>query len=347
MNGGICVFVRIPQQNPGARRQKVKLALIVVVLSFGSFAAAQTTDPIGTIQASRINCPSKGLQGTACYALDIICQGIAEYTAYAKIITPSRPVGTIIFTSGGDSNYIYEEYLNGTVAVQNVVNANYEAVELTYGLPFSNSPGWQHDVNGSGIRAASCRYATVVQWVYNQSAGAPVCATGNSDGAQMIGEGLAHYGLGNYLRFVEMTSGPPISRVDYGCIDNVEPAVEYCSNVVTGMGTGVQNAVNYVNPAYPGPWCSSSLLTHSTEHESQFLNDSVTSPDAVLDYPNTTVRFLFGGRDTSAAIRQGLNYQSQIAQPSGYACVKDATHSVPDSRDGAQTIAADLIANCH
>ena len=105
--------------------------------------------------------------------------------------------------------------------------------------------------------------------------------------------------------------------------------------------------VNFVDPAYPGPWCSSSLQTGSKLHQQVFLNDSVTSPDGVLTYPNTTVRFLFGGLDNSSAIRQGLDYRSKIVQPTTFACVKDAPHSIPDVLDGAQTIAADLITNCH
>ena len=45
----------------------------------------------------------------------------------------------------------------------------------------------------------------------------------------MISEGLAHYGLGKYLAFAEITSGPPFGRVDHACINTVTPAVEYCS----------------------------------------------------------------------------------------------------------------------
>ncbi len=43
----------------------------------------------------------------------------------------------------------------------------------------------------------------------------------------------------------------------------------------------------------------------------------------------------------------GMNYQSQFIQPTTDGCVKDAPHSIPDVLDGAQTIAADLIAKCH
>src|SRR5437660_7970958 len=84
--------------------------------------AAQPPTP-GPVQASTINCPPTGLQGTACYALDITCPNIPIYTAYAKVITPANPVGTIIFTTGGDGNYLYEQYVQGIEAVQNVVNS--------------------------------------------------------------------------------------------------------------------------------------------------------------------------------------------------------------------------------
>jgi hypothetical protein len=294
-----------------------------------------------------VDCPASGLKATACYALDIACPNIPDYTAYLKIISPPSPVGTVIFTTGGNGNYLYEEYTYGGVTVLKVVNSGYSAVELTFGKPFSNGLGWEHDAGGKGVRAASCRYATVVRWVYKKTAGLALCATGNSAGGQNISEGLAHYDLGNYLTFAEITSGPPFNRVDFACINDVLPAVEFCSGADVGMGVGLDNAINFIDPAYPGPWCSFSTQNHSTLHAQQFLNDSVTSPDAVLSYPNTKIRFLFGGQDTSSAIRQGLNYQSRIIQPTTNGCVKGAPHSMPDVLDGAQTIAADLAANCH
>jgi len=70
------------------------------------------------------------------------------------------------------------------------------------------------------------------------------------------------------------------------------------------------------DPAYPGPWCSDATETGSTEHQAEFLADSVTSPDAVLNYPATTVRFLYGGLDNSSAINQGENYRLNIRSAS-------------------------------
>jgi len=303
----------------------------------------------GPVTATQVACPTNGLQGTSCFALDIICPNIPNYTAYVKIIAPANPVGTVIFTTGGDGNLLYETFAKyGNVTVNNVVAANYEAVELTWGAPFSDGLGWEHNVNGQGVRAAACRFAMVVQWVSQQTPSVPLCATGNSAGGQNISEGLAHYSLGSFLTFAEITSGPPFNRVDHACIDDVPRAVEYCSGSNVGMGVGKANAVNFIDPAYPGPWCSSSMPpTQSAQHEQQFLNDSVTSPDAVLNYPNTTIRFLYGGQDLSSAIRQGLDYQSQITSTNSVGCVRDAPHQMPDAQDAAEMIGSDLVANCH
>lgn len=343
------------------KRIALGIFLLLVSLVLASLAVAQNLDAadlhppvlhppdaLGTLVASTVACPTTGIKATACYALDITCPLVPDYTAYVKIIAPPKPVGTVILTSGGDVNDTYEDaYPYGPVTVQNIVNAKLTAVELTYGAPFSTGLGWEYDANGAGVRAAACRYATVVQWVYKRTVSVPLCATGSSAGGQIISEGLAHYGLGSYLKFAEITSGPPFGRVDYACINNVAQQVEYCSGTKIGMGVGYDNAVKYVDPAYPGTWCSTSLQTGSTQYEMQFLNDSVTSPDATVTYPNTKIRFLFGGLDTSSAIRQGLIYQSLITQKPTYGCVKDAPHSIPDVQDGAEQIAADVIANCH
>lgn len=319
--------------------------LLGLFLLLGSSASAQ--DQMGTIKATTVECPKSGMTATACYSLDITCPEMPDYTAYVKIIEPVHPRGTVILTTGGDVSSIYEAYTYGPVTIQNLLNARLTAVELTYGIPFSHGKGWQWDAGGAGVRAASCRYATVVQWVYEKMIGLPLCATGNSAGGQLISEGLAHYQLGDYLSFAEITSGPPFERVDHACINTVAPEVEYCSGAKVRMGVGMTNAVDFVDPAYPGPWCSTSLQTGSTQYEQQFLYDSVTSPDAELSYPRTRIHFLYGGLDTSSAARQGLDYQSKIRTPTSYSCVADAPHSIADALDGAEQIASDIIASCH
>src|SRR5258708_6871918 len=91
----------------------------------------QPPPPGGPVIATQVACPTTGLPGTSCFSLDISCPSIPNYTAYVKMITPANPVGTVIFTTGGAGNDLYETNASGSVAIKSVFDANYEAVELT------------------------------------------------------------------------------------------------------------------------------------------------------------------------------------------------------------------------
>jgi hypothetical protein len=306
---------------------------------------------LGTVTAELMGCPSGGLVGSACYALAVSCPGIPDYDVYLKTIAPSSsPEGVVTLIPGGTSTDIFEHFFAyGSVTVQNLVDARFLVVEVTFGSPFNDTEkGWQTNVAGAGVRAASCRYATVTAWVKNNLASqVPLCAAGVSAGSQQIGEGLAHYGLDRYLAFAELASGPPFNRVDIACISSLDVhAVEYCSGVDTDMGVGLGNAENFVDPAYPGPWCSQDIATGDDLHQAEFLADSVTSPDALLAYPATNLWFLYGSLDESAAINQGENYRLKITTPTQAGCVPNAPHQIPDVLAGAEKIASDIIQEC-
>lgn len=325
----------------------------LVVLIFLSLlpanAQARPSDSLGSVSAEVIGCPSGGLPGTQCYALDVACPGIPNYTVYLKTLVPSGPPkGVVTLTPGGTSTQLFEDYTFGSVTVLNLLTARFTTVEITFGSPFNSAElGWQTNAGGAGPRAASCRYATATQWIKNNlAAQVPLCAAGLSAASQQIAEGLAHYGLGQYLAFAELGSGPPFSRTDEACIRSRGQSEEYCSGVDIGMNVGLLNAHDYIDPAYPGPWCSDATETGSTEHQAEFLADSVTSPDAVLNYPDTTVWFLYGGLDNSSAINQGENYRLNIKSASHRACVPDAPHSLATELSGAQQIATDLSLQC-
>lgn len=325
------------------------LLLLAVVCTTVLSAAQAPPDAIGTIQSSPTTCEGS-LGGATCYALDISCPGLPDYTAYVKVFEPTVAVtGTVLFATGGDGTDLTESLLFGPLVLQKVLKEGYRDVELTYGVPFNmKEKGWQSDANGAGVWAAACRFATVQQWVHDNllEAGTPLCAAGNSAGAQLIGESLAHYGSADILAFAELSSGPPFERVDYACENNQPIITSPCSGVRNGLGVLPGTSMKFIDPAYPGPWCSSSYATHSTEHQAQFLNDSITSPDAVLSYPDTFVNFFFGKEDTTSAIRQGLLYQGAITSPNSMVCDAGVSHVVEDSMVGAQQVAADIIRYC-
>jgi hypothetical protein len=307
--------------------------------------------PPTTVVATPITCPTTGLAGTACYALAVTCENIPTYTVYLKTIAPTgTPIAVATLIMGGTSIDLYENFVNGTVTVQNLVNADILTIQISFANPFTTSEaGWQTNAGGAGVRAASCRYAAVTQWIKsNLAAQVPLCATGSSAGAAQIGEGLAHYSLASVLAFAELTSGPPFTRVDYACIPSLQPTpmVEYCSGADDGEAVSVHDAEQFIDPAYPGAWCSESIENNDTTYQTQFLNDSVSSPDAVLSYPSTPVWFLYGGQDDTPAINQGELYRQLITSSTNRGCVADASHNVPDALDGAEQIASDIIAQC-
>jgi hypothetical protein len=325
------------------------LSVIIPFFLLPASAQSQQPDSLGTVKAEAIGCPSGGLSATACYALDVTCPGIPDYTVYLKTIAPTvSPVGVVTLTTGGTSTELFEQTTYGSVTVQNLVDARFLTVEVSFGGPFNDSEnGWQTNVGGAGVRAASCRYATMTEWIKNNLAPRiPLCAAGISAGSQQIAEGLAHYGLGQYLAFAELASGPPFNRTDEACIRGQSQFVEYCSGKVAGMLVALGNAQDYIDPAYPGPWCSQDIKTGGNLHQAKFLSDSVTSPDALLSYPATSVWFLYGGLDDSLAINQGENYRLNIRTPNHSGCVTNAPHSIPDVLSGAQQMASDLSLQC-
>ncbi|HEY6764812.1 MAG TPA: hypothetical protein VI386_08565 [Candidatus Sulfotelmatobacter sp.] len=324
--------------------------LFAVLVGVTALAYAQVLpDSLGTIQSSPITCQGH-LSGGTCYALDITCPQLPNYTAYVKIFEPTVAVtGTVLFATGGNGTDLLERRNFGPIVLQKIGSKGYRSVELTFGFPFNqNEKGWQTDANGAGVRAASCRFATVLQWVHDNflNAGTPLCAAGNSAGGQEIGEAMAHYGSADVLTFAEITSGPPFGRVDYACENTQAVAVSPCSGAKDSLAVQPATSMKYIDPAYPGAWCSSAYATHSTAHQTQFLNDSVTSPDAVLDYPDTFVNFMFGQKDTTSAIRQGLLYQGAITSAIASECAANVGHTVEDYVPGAQQEAADIVQYC-
>jgi hypothetical protein len=189
----------------------------------------------------------------------------------------------------------------------------------------------------------------LAQWTYTNihlaNAAAPFCATGNSSGAQLIGLSLAHYGTGSIFAMVEPTSGPPFARQDWACDCLQPPTVNPCG-VSQGFCVGLGNAQKYVDPAYSTPACSQEVSAHSTTNDAEFNNDSVMAPDAVLSYPNTLVKFLYGTLDPSTAPNQGHTWARAIKSSKAESCMRDTGHNIADFLDGAQQIAKDILNYC-
>ncbi|HUI43125.1 MAG TPA: hypothetical protein VL523_14275 [Terriglobia bacterium] len=305
--------------------------------------------PIGTATGIQVVCQPGGLTATACYSLTIDCpaEGIAPIRASLKVIAASgMPLGTVTFaTGGGDIGFYDTTFTYGGTAIEDVVGAGYTAVEIAFD---HSTAGWL--TGPGGPLNLACRYATANQWIYTNlhqgGTTAPFCPTGNSGGAGAIGYALAEYGMGTIFAMVEATSGPVFSRVDNGCICNQPVQSTPCSEGLLSWCYGTGNAQRFIDPAYGNTWCSSAVLSHSTAHKGQFFHDSIDSWTASYDYPATDVHVVFGGKDFTAAVPQGTAWENLITTKKSIDCVADAGHSLPETLDGAEKVANDLIDYC-
>lgn len=327
--------------------QSIAFILAVFISIFVAPALAQTriSNSVGTYTTRNITCPSGGLTGATCFAIDITCASVTNYTAYAKVFEQRSPLGVVSLTTGGSSNVLWENiYTYGQDTVDDLTDAGFDVAEITYGQPFIDGGAWE--TGGGGVRALACREATILTWLSKAFPTVPQCAAGVSAGSDLLGESLAHYNIDDVLDFVELVSGPPFQRIDQACLNNVPAAVEVCSGALTGMGAGIDNATDYLDPAYPPHLCSQSMQNHVDESGGRFLADSITTSDANLSYPNTDVKFLFGSLDTNGAPRQGTAYQSVITSTTTSGCVIGAPHDLPDDLSGAHQVATDVINHC-
>jgi hypothetical protein len=340
-----------------SRTNLVSIAIIVAALVGAPPASAQNFK-IGTATGTQLpKCPSGGVSGT-CWGLNVSsCSNppIKPYDATVKVTSPSgAPIGTIIFLSEATGTQFYDEdFTYGASVIQTVVGAGYTAVQIRYDNPVA---GWLTGPAPDGPLDLACLPSTSMQWVYDHilSTGTPLCATGNSGGAQQIAYALSHYGLGSIFSMVEPTSGPELSRLDYGCA----PQGKYTACAVCGFGSlqesyGTKVAETGIDPAYtgvvqPGGPCYEGVQG-STQNASLFHHDSTLSDiyPPTLSFPSTVVHFAFGGQDSRGpGIAESLEWASMISSPTTIVCVPSAGHVLPSYQAGAAQIETDLMSFC-
>jgi hypothetical protein len=329
----------------------------------GNGVTPSNGDPMGAAAGIETSCSSiqadQGQPNGLCYNVDTTCPGIAAQTVGVKINNPSGTKGTVTFIVGGAGMQWYDQTFNfGTTAVDMVAQAGFTTAQLAfYAKPVNYPPngtfaGW---LSGpGGLRALSCRFATVSMWVRDhiRQQNAPFCHTGNSAGSGAPFYALAYYGFNSYYNFVELTSGPPFTHIDKGCICNPDH-----TNQVSCGGArpesecyGPSDAQKYLDPAYdPTTHICSDSLNGDTTHKQRFIDDSLDTPNAAKNFPNVDIHFVFGGQDNGPEQPQALELIQVITakNPITVGCVLDAPHPLADVLDGAQQIANDVIAGCH
>jgi hypothetical protein len=311
-----------------------------------------SADPLGTVSNVKlIACPGGGISGASCQQMTISCESVNNWNAYVKINTPTGTSnGVVMYGVGAGGSSLYDTaFTFGQTAVQNVLNAGFTTVQVSFGMPFTKTEPYGWMTGPGGMRRLACRYATLAQWVYTNvlnNVNKPLCATGNSGGGAAIAYALSTYGLGGIFSMVEVTSGPALARMDYGCMCNQGSAATTCGNGQLRYCYGTATA-KMLDIVYAKPLCSNAVNGHPSPIASTlFLSDSIDAPGIVLAFPKTYVNNVYGGLDTSSAVPEGLLWYDQISSQKSQACVADAPHPIADVEDGAIQIANDIISLC-
>lgn len=370
-----------PESGKSGHRRLVQLGLlfglliaVAVALTFvgcgGTTGAATPLPPsgpdaLGSVTSNQIvDCASiaadAGAPGGTCYVLSVSCPDVAAQDVALKLNSPLGPSnGTIMLTIGGGGDEFYDQHFAfGTQVITDLLGANFDTVQTSFQFHPTGYPdngrfaGWLSGPGGP--RKLACRWSTIAKWVHDNpnihASNSAFCATGNSAGSAAIGYSLAHYGLDSILNMVEETSGPPMTRLDHGCICNAGPVNTPCGQGALSECYG-GDAEKFIDPSYnpTGSKCSNAEETHDTTHKQEFIDDSILAPGAQLLYPNTDVHFVLGGLDVGPEPPQAMLWAPVISakNPVTTDCVADAGHQLADAQDGAQKVADDLIQRCH
>ena len=254
--------------------QAALAALIVlgVIFTFTPTLQAQEhsthPDALGTATGTVIACTGRGIAGGTCYSVALTCPNVTAVTTDVKVLVPtSTPIGTIVMTAGGgDASYYEYAPGYGSYIVTSVVANGFTVAETQF--PGASGNGWLEGPAADGPRSLACLYSTLVKWIYTNihqsSTTAPYCATGESGGAAAISYSLSHYGLGSIYNMVELDSGPPFSRIDYGCLCNGTSPVSPCGTRNRSCYGDGSTAQRLTESAYGNNDCFTQLSTDET-----------------------------------------------------------------------------------
>jgi hypothetical protein len=325
-------------------------------ITIDAVCATGSTRALGTVSNVKSIACQGSIKDGVCQSMTVACPGLPNVDAYVKTNTPSgTSKGTATYTVGTDGNGLYESiFTYGSTAVQNVLNAGFTTVQISWGTPFNNGQpdGWV--LGPGGVLATACRYATVTKWIYTNiqnNTKLPYCATANSGGAGALAYALSQYDSGSVLSMAEVTSGPPPGRLDWGC-GCTEGKMNVSCGSSSSLGTcfGVADAPVW-DPAYK-PSETTGVCTNAVDGTlppgglNFFLGDSVEAPGALYKFPSTYVNLVFGGADNSSAIPIGQHWFNNITSSKAQVCVAGGEHSMADTLAGAEQIANDLINLC-
>jgi hypothetical protein len=270
-------------------------------------SVAQTNPlPLGSVfNVSQVICTSQ-FNSSVCYQATVSCPNTADIGVMWGVRGSGRK-GTVVFLGGG----------GGTVTYGNSFYSSYNNAGLV-----SIEVAWDRDWELAGspypanILSAACRPATLLDYLYSQTAQGAFCAQGLSAGSAQVAYSLSWYGLAAELNNVELISGPVFSNITDGCkVPNGTPTVR----VVPTNGQSWSDKIAYFTEA-PSltVWTGNQCLpaSGSTSAESEAWDDqSMEQTGATVSFPNTTLSGWVCNNGLNPSAGQSYLFFSEVATP--------------------------------
>lgn len=311
-------------------------------------ASGSVTDEAGACQRG-----VGTLARTTCRRARVACPGVADMVVELRVTEPPAGVprlGTVIFGTGGGGGGFYDQDATAQAMLARLAGRGFRVVQRAWNGALD---GWL--TGPGGVGALSCRYGALLGWVHQHlhAAGTalPMCASGNSGGSAEVAYALARWGGGELLDLAVPSGGPPMGRIDHGCLDGADPtwvaecralvpAASFTCGQVSCAYNGSQQIIdNAYTPAQP---CGQALAAQ----RATFLADSVLAPGALLAYPRTRVHFVMGAQDCSEAVSLGLLWHRAISTDKQLTIVPATPHAVFSTSAGAAAIEDAIVQGC-
>ena len=244
--------------------------------------------------------------------------------------------GTVVMGSGGNGAGFYAGPEGGRILVGEIAAMGFRVVDKS----------WEGGTNTfeGGLKKQSCHYAGLLTWIHDHiHRQGKFVATGNSGGSADIGYALTTWGRGDILDVAILTSGPPLSRLDYACVKQASP--EWASLCTSIVPKGVMECTPACILGPPRSPVDSFVYKSGVcrqvspdETPQQLLDDSVVHPGAALDYPKTKVYFLYGAQDCGEPVPIGLTYATKVTSQKSIQFVPRTPHALFSTPEGRQAI---------
>lgn len=271
------------------------------------------------------------------------CPGIETEAidATVAITMPSATLaGTIVHFSGGGGEGVQ------TSGAMQYDNAGFRQVFVAW------KTDWEQ-TQSLGIKAAGCRPATVLQWVFSDpslhaaSRALAFCGEGFSGGSGQLGYALAHYGMADYLDYVNELSGPPFARIDLGCDGTAPATATVCGATDTmRLPTMLDSWENIKTPNSCGG------TTNDPAEIARWKVDSI-AVGGVYAYPDTQVHFFDCTNNATAVTAMAQIYEGEIMTAEGggagvtYTCFSQTDGCTGESLgQGAPQAVSAMLSGC-